>query len=437
MARKHALAAVAAEAGFESWPALKGSYAAPAPVHFDTTQLFQPATRGFLNRWFARYEQARSVLEVDPGCFLFPYRSQYFICEANFLESLGVNPRDPDWAAHRARLGAAGGPAGVGAALCKASRRCAQELPGRGVGAMFSRVCRALLLAAAVAWGQSYEAAPREVRQGETIHVRSAGPAASARMGERAIRLFPQSGGARLGLMPVPVDTRPGSYAVEFLAGDGSVLHSVTRRASSFRWVEESRSFLLWGFMGHVTDDYVSPERPWTENPEYDLVAFNPQTARWLSVYPLAKEKEWRTQLPPMHECNAYQGITIGSHRPQFKMREGVLRPDLNIVFDQLAYDSKRARMLYFTVAARSPTTCARVTGPGRRQPRDGPGLRHALRSCPHGAGQVRIRERRRTGFVWGRVPTSVRSDPKCRCPAPNPLRPSSGRISRRRTWHE
>ena len=214
---------------------------------------------------------------------------------------------------------------------------------------MFSRVCRALLLAVAVAWGQSYEAAPREVRQGETIHVRSAGPAASARMGERAIRLFPQSGGARLGLMPVPVDTRPGSYAVEFLAGDGSVLHSVTRRASSFRWVEESRSFLLWGFMGHVTDDYVSPERPWTENPEYDLVAFNPQTARWLSVYPLAKEKEWRTQLPPMHECNAYQGITIGSHRPQFKMREGVLRPDLNIVFDQLAYDSKRARMLYFT----------------------------------------------------------------------------------------
>ena len=121
------------------------------------------------------------------------------------------------------------------------------------------------------------------------------------------------------------------------------------RRASSFRWVEESRSFLLWGFMGHVTDDYGNPERPWTENPEYDLVAFDPQTARWLSVYPLAKEKEWRTQPPPMHECNAYQGITIGSHRPQLKMREGVLRPDLNIVFDQLAYDSKRARMLYFT----------------------------------------------------------------------------------------
>src|SRR5262249_40342206 len=31
------------------------------------------------------------------------------------------------------------------------------------------------------------------------------------------------------------------------------------------------------------------------------------------------------------------------------KMREGVLRPDLNIVFDQLTYDAKRARMLYFT----------------------------------------------------------------------------------------
>lgn len=93
---------------------------------------------------------------------------------------------------------------------------------------MLFRVCGALLLAAAAAWGQSYAAAPWEVRQGETIHVRGAGPAASARMGERTIRLFPQSGGARLGLMPVPVDTTPGSYAVEFLAGDGSVLHSVT-----------------------------------------------------------------------------------------------------------------------------------------------------------------------------------------------------------------
>ena len=50
-----------------------------------------------------------------------------------------------------------------------------------------------------------------------------------------------------------------------------------------------------------------------------------------------------------MHQCSSYQGITTGSYRSQLKEREGVLRPDLNIFFDQVTYDSKRDRMLYFT----------------------------------------------------------------------------------------
>jgi hypothetical protein len=113
--------------------------------------------------------------------------------------------------------------------------------------------------------------------------------------------------------------------------------------------VEQGGFFLLWGFHGYVMSDYGNPEKPWPGNKEYDLVAFDPRRNRWESQFPFEKEEEWRRALPPMHMCSYYQGITIGSHRPQLKEREGVLRPDLNVVFDQLTYDSRRARMLYFT----------------------------------------------------------------------------------------
>jgi hypothetical protein len=121
------------------------------------------------------------------------------------------------------------------------------------------------------------------------------------------------------------------------------------RRFSSFRYVNDGKYFLLWGYMGHVTDDYGNPDKPWDGNNEYDIVVFDPQAGRWQSQYPREKENEWPNNPPPMHLCNSYQGITTGSYRPQLKVREGVLRPDLNIVFDQVAYDSKRSRMIYFT----------------------------------------------------------------------------------------
>ena len=116
------------------------------------------------------------------------------------------------------------------------------------------------------------------------------------------------------------------------------------RRASAIRHTPEG--FLLWGFMGHLTDDYGTPEKPWSGNREYDMVAFNLATPHWTNHLPLTYQS---TQLPPVHECPSYQGITTGSYRPQLKEREGVLRPDLNIVFDQVAYDTRRHRLIYFT----------------------------------------------------------------------------------------
>lgn len=50
----------------------------------------------FVNRWFAKYEQARASLEKEGG-YLFPYKSQYFITEREAVRELGLDPDDPDW----------------------------------------------------------------------------------------------------------------------------------------------------------------------------------------------------------------------------------------------------------------------------------------------------------------------------------------------------
>jgi len=121
------------------------------------------------------------------------------------------------------------------------------------------------------------------------------------------------------------------------------------RRFSSFRYANDINRFLLWGFHGFYTEYGGNPENPWTGNKEYDIVAFNPESGLWGNHLPLVKQEEWSDSLPPMHLMNYYQGITPGYYRLQLKEREGVVRPDLNIVGDQVTYDSKRRRMIYFT----------------------------------------------------------------------------------------
>lgn len=77
------------------------------------------------------------------------------------------------------------------------------------------------------ACAQNYQVTPVKARQGETLRVIASENAASARMNGRMIRLFPEPGGGRLGLMPVPALEQPGTYPVEFLDRSGAVLHSV------------------------------------------------------------------------------------------------------------------------------------------------------------------------------------------------------------------
>jgi len=92
-----------------------------------------------------------------------------------------------------------------------------------------------LLLAAAL-----FEALPSTPRQGDTVRVRTTAPAETARMGGRTVRLFPQNGGARLGLMPVPVNTRPGVYRLEFLDAAGGPLREIEVRVRDARFPRQN-----------------------------------------------------------------------------------------------------------------------------------------------------------------------------------------------------
>jgi hypothetical protein len=50
----------------------------------------------FLNRWYSNYPDARKALEKHGG-FLLPYKNHFFICGADVISTLGLDPDDSDW----------------------------------------------------------------------------------------------------------------------------------------------------------------------------------------------------------------------------------------------------------------------------------------------------------------------------------------------------
>lgn len=80
--RKHALAVIAFEKHFTSWAELK-------------CQL--PFIRGgFINQWFANYDQAKAYQKAEGG-FILPFKTQFFICGADYINNLGFDAEDHDW----------------------------------------------------------------------------------------------------------------------------------------------------------------------------------------------------------------------------------------------------------------------------------------------------------------------------------------------------
>lgn len=57
---------------------------------------YAPTLDVFLNRWFSNYDEARAARDGEGG-FLLPYRHHFFVCEAEAIRALGLEPDDPDW----------------------------------------------------------------------------------------------------------------------------------------------------------------------------------------------------------------------------------------------------------------------------------------------------------------------------------------------------
>src|SRR5689334_22708636 len=123
------------------------------------------------------------------------------------------------------------------------------------------------------------------------------------------------------------------------------------RRSSAIRYVPEADAFFLWGFFDY--DRNLPQEQPLMETPEYDMVAFYPDERAWRNMFPQRREQEFARKLPLAYVPRTYSAITTGSERTVLRGNtndaEGTPRPDLNIVFDQVAYDPEYKALVYFT----------------------------------------------------------------------------------------
>jgi hypothetical protein len=123
------------------------------------------------------------------------------------------------------------------------------------------------------------------------------------------------------------------------------------RRASAIRYAPEAGAFFLWGFMN--ADPGLLQEQPAVESPEYDMVFFDPGEGRWRNHFPKRYETAWSRKLPPSTLPRTYSGITTGSERSLLRSAtaqpEGVPHPDLNLVFDQVAYHPPTHSLVFFT----------------------------------------------------------------------------------------
>jgi hypothetical protein len=95
--RRHdCLAVVAAELGFPSWPQAKRVLTGEGPSEEFGTLLSPPRCSGHLNRWYVSYDEAATDRQASRG-YLLAYRRHYFVVDRYYIETLGLDPDDPDW----------------------------------------------------------------------------------------------------------------------------------------------------------------------------------------------------------------------------------------------------------------------------------------------------------------------------------------------------
>ena len=93
--RRHCLAIIARELGFEGWPHAVAVLRGTESTDFGTL-LYPKGAESHWNIWSASYDEARAIRE-EHGGYLLAYRRHYFIVDRYFIETLGLPPDDPDW----------------------------------------------------------------------------------------------------------------------------------------------------------------------------------------------------------------------------------------------------------------------------------------------------------------------------------------------------
>lgn len=100
---KHCLDVIAIENNYSSWQnylqLCQSNDDLTDEEDFDTEgyELYRyNLSEGALNAWYNNYEEAKINFDRSGG-YLLTYRHQYFICQAQHISGLGVDPADPDW----------------------------------------------------------------------------------------------------------------------------------------------------------------------------------------------------------------------------------------------------------------------------------------------------------------------------------------------------
>jgi murein DD-endopeptidase MepM/ murein hydrolase activator NlpD len=84
-----------------------------------------------------------------------------------------------------------------------------------------------LIAATAILYSQTNEIAPQVIPQGGIVRVHGHAGTETARMNGHTIRLFPESDGTVLGLMPIAANEKPGEYRLELFDKTGTIIDSV------------------------------------------------------------------------------------------------------------------------------------------------------------------------------------------------------------------
>jgi hypothetical protein len=94
--RRHSLICVARQLGFTGWEHARDVLGSREQEDFGT--LLYPSTcSGHYNIWSAHYPEAHEIREAHGG-YLLAYKRQFLIVEEGYIDSMGLDPHDPDWA---------------------------------------------------------------------------------------------------------------------------------------------------------------------------------------------------------------------------------------------------------------------------------------------------------------------------------------------------